>query len=60
MRTFLPLVDTAYDYSSAAGTVGTILGGLGAGLLAVLAAGLAVRAVRWGIPKIISFFSRTA
>lgn len=54
----LPLVDAAYDYTSAAGSISTILGGLGAGLLLVLGAALAVKAVRWGIPKIVGFFTR--
>lgn len=60
LASLLPTVDAPFDYSTAAGTIGTVLGGLGAGLLAVLAAALGIRAVRWGIPKIIGFFSRTS
>lgn len=54
----IPMIDTPYDYTTAAATVETVLGGLGAGLILVLGAALAVKAVRWGIPKIVGFFTR--
>lgn len=51
---------TAFDFSDVAGAVTTVLGGIGAGLVAVIAGGLAVRAVTWGFPKIIRFFTKIA
>ena len=48
----------AYDYSIAANAITDVLGGLGLGLMLVLTAALAVKAVRWGIPKIVGFFTR--
>lgn len=56
----LPMVDTPVDYTAPAATIGVVLGGLAGGLLAVLAGALAIRGVRWGIPKIIGFFSRVS
>lgn len=48
----------AYDYSIAANAITDVLGGLGLGLMLVLTAALTVKAVRWGIPKVVSFFTR--
>ncbi len=51
-------VDTPVDLTTQAATISTVMGGVGAGLGAVIAGALAIRGVRWGIPKIIAFFTR--
>lgn len=53
-------VDTPVDYTAQAGTIDTILGGLGAGLGLVIAAALAVKGITWGVPKIVRFFVKLA
>lgn len=58
LANFLPLVDTPVDLSAAATTIGVVMGGVSAGLLAVVAGALAIRGVRWGIPKIVGFFTK--
>jgi hypothetical protein len=50
--------DTPVDLTTQAATISTVMGGVGAGLGAVIAGALAIRGVRWGIPKIIAFFTR--
>jgi len=56
----LHFVDTPVDYTAYAGTITTVLGGLAAGLGLVIAGALAIQGVRWGIPKIVTFFKRLA
>lgn len=52
------LVDTPVDYTTFAGSVTTVLGGLVAGLGLVIAGALAIKGVTWGVPKLIRFFTR--
>ena len=52
------LVDTPVDYTSFAGSLTTILGGLVTGLGLVIAGALAIKGVTWGVPKLVRFFTR--
>jgi len=53
-------VDTPIDLATQAATINTIMGGVIGGLTAVIAGALAIRGVRWGVPKIVAFFSKLA
>ena len=50
--------DTPADYSAVGTTIGVVFGGLVAGLTAVVAGALGIRAIRWGVPKLVGFFQR--
>lgn len=56
----LPTVDAPFDYSDFTATIFTVLGGLGAALGLVLSAALLIRAITWGVPKLVKFFTRLA
>lgn len=56
----LPMVDAPFDYSDFTATIFTILGGLGVALGLVLSAALLIRAITWGVPKLVKFFTRLA
>lgn len=53
-------VDVAFDYSDYTTTIFTVLGGLGVALGLVLSAALLIRAITWGVPKLVRFFVRLA
>jgi hypothetical protein len=56
----ITLTDTPVDLSTETATITTVLGGLGAALGLVIAGALAIKAVTWGVPKIVRFFTRLA
>lgn len=49
-----------FDYLPASATIAIVLGSLGAGMAAMLGTALLIRAVRWGVPRIIAFFQVAA
>lgn len=52
--------DAPFDYSDFTDTIFVVLGGLGAALGLVLSAALLLRAITWGVPKLVKFFIRLA
>lgn len=51
------LIATPFDYSPFTTALFTILGGLAAALGTVLAAALLLRAIFWGVPRLVAFFT---
>lgn len=50
----------AADYSVFATAILIVLGGLAAALGLVVAGALGIRAITWGVPKLVKFFTRLA
>ncbi len=60
LTTVVRFVDAPVDLTSETATITTVLSGLGAALGLVIAAALAVKAITWGVPKIVRFFTKLA
>lgn len=56
----LPTVDTPVDLASETATIATVMSGVGTALGGVLAAGLAIAGIKWGIPQVVRFFKRVS
>lgn len=54
------MVPAVTDYDAIADSVIAGFAGLGAALLVVVAAALAIKGITWGVPKIVRFFTKLA